>query len=96
MALKRIVRHTIPSKYDSAEFGTICQANYDDTAFELYIQLSHTEEAHWEPIGLLLETAFADILQDEEFINELLALAAKDDYKSFESTATILSKFSIK
>jgi hypothetical protein len=96
MALKRIVRHTIPSKYDSAEFGTLCQANYDDTSFELYIQLSHTEEAHWEPIGSLLETAFMDIIQDEEFLKELLLLAANDEYKSFENIAKILKKFNVK
>jgi len=91
MALKRIVRHTIPSKYDSAEFGTLCQANYDDTNYDIYVQLSHTEEAHWEPIGILFETAFEDILQDEEFIGELINIVSDPENKSYNKLAAILA-----
>jgi len=96
MALKRIVRHTIPTKYDQAEFGTLCQANYDEDRYELYIQLSTTEEAQWEPIGYLLETAFDEILQDEGFIRELLVLVAGGENKSFANIARMLNDCNIK
>ncbi|MGD0331185.1 MAG: hypothetical protein ABSB40_12220 [Nitrososphaeria archaeon] len=92
MALNRIVRHTIPNKFDSAEFGTICLANYSDTPCELFIQLSHTDEAEWEPIGHLLESAFCDLLQDEEFIVELINMAATPNTKSYKNITTILAK----
>lgn len=87
MELKRIIRHTLPTKYDSAPFGTLCQANNDDD-YQLFIQLSETEEARWEPIGYLLEKAFEPMLEDEAFIQELLALIA--DNKSFEKIASLL------
>lgn len=87
---KRIVRHTFPTKFDSAPFGTICQANIGPDDMQLYIQISETEEAQWEPIGLLLENAFKEILQDTEFIDEILILIASSEYKSFDKIAAIL------
>jgi hypothetical protein len=90
MALNRIVRHTIPNKYDSAEFGTLCQANYNEDSYDIFIQLSHTDEAQWEPIGYLLEKAFEPMLENEEFIQEVLVLLANN--KSFENIATLLLK----
>ena len=50
----------------------------------------------WEPVGFLLETAFAEILQDETFIKELLHLAAGGENKEFGTMAKILTKFHIK
>ena len=92
MELKRIVRHTIPSKYDSAPFGTICQANIGDEDYQLYIQLSESEESQWEPMGFLLEKAFESVLQDEEFIKELLFLIGTNEDQSFANIAKILNK----
>jgi hypothetical protein len=97
MTLKSIVRHTLPSKFDHAEFGTICQANYDDERFELFVQLAanDTEEALWEPISSLLESAFLEVLQNEEFLKELLNLVATTENKSFAAMAAILAKLNI-
>ena len=93
MEFKRIVRHTIPSKYDLAPFGTLCQANIGDDGYQLYIQLSELpEEAKWEPIGFLLEKAFEEVLQDEMFITELFHLIGVREYKSFKYIAKILEE----
>jgi len=95
MELKRIIRHTMPSKYDSAPFGTICQANIGDDGYQLYIQLSETEESRWEPMGFLLEKAFEEMLQDEEFIKELLQLIGSHEYKSFETISKLIKNKNI-
>jgi hypothetical protein len=92
MALNRIVRHTVPNKYDSAGFGTLCQANYNETSFDIFIQLSHTDEAQWEHVGYLLESAFSELLQNEEFITELINIISTNDNKSYKNLAAILNK----
>ena len=96
MKLNRIVRHTLPTKYDTAPFGTICQANYGDDSFELFIQLNDHGDARWEPVGSLMECAFSEILEHEEFIQELLLLSVANDNKSFENIAKILASIHLK
>ena len=92
MDSKRIIRHTLPTKFDSAPFGTLCQVNIGDDDRQFYIQLSDSEEAKWEPLGFLMEDAFKEILEDTEFIEELLNLVRVSEYKSFDTIAEILKK----
>ena len=93
--LKRIIRHTLPGKFDAAEFGTIAQVNIGEDERVFYIQLSETDDVQWEPIGYLLENAFEELLQDEEFIHELLVLVGSVE-KNFEAVTEILKNKVIK
>lgn len=48
-----IIRHSIPTKYDSWPFGTVCKSIkiYKDE-FDIYVQVSHTEDSPiWESVG---------------------------------------------
>ena len=86
---KCIIRHTVPTKYDTAPYGTLCQSNTENEC-KLFIQLSHTEEAQWEPIGYLLEQAFLPLLTDAEFVQELLNLIPYNDPKCFKQISLLL------
>lgn len=72
--MQRIIRHTIPNKYDTAPFGTLCQSMNDDNTYKLFIQISKTDEAHWITIGSALELAFYSNIEDEKFLQEILHL----------------------
>lgn len=90
MALNYITRHTVPTKYDTAPYGTLCYSMKDEDEYKLFIQLSTIEEARWEPIGYLLEMAFEEKLDNEEFINEILNLSTCTSEKSFSTLSKIL------
>lgn len=92
MALQYITRHTVPSKYDAAPFGTLCYSMLDEDEYKLYVQLSKVEESRWEPIGYLLEVALEEKLESEELILELLDLVDRRPNKSFIRLAEILIK----
>jgi hypothetical protein len=77
-----IIRHTIPTKFDNAPFGTLCQSKIDED-YKLFIQFSTTDEACWLPIGYILEKAFSPLFSNEQFIAEILLLAShKKDFKN--------------
>lgn len=68
-----LIKYSVPTKLDTAPFGTIWKALIGDTGKETYIQLSiDVESPRWEKLGFLLEKAFEDQLQDEKFMNEIL------------------------
>lgn len=90
MALNYITRHTTPSKYDSAPYGTLCYSMKDEDEYKLFVQLSKTDEARWEPIGHLFEEALFEKCEDDEFIAELLALSTTLHNRSFKKLAEIL------
>jgi hypothetical protein len=91
MEHNKIIRHTPPTKYDSAPFATICQVVVGDEDYHIYIQLSDTVEARWEPVGYLLEAAFSDLVEDHEFIHELLVLITSEE-RSYKNIAHTLNK----
>lgn len=71
------LRYSIPGRYELAPFGTIyrVQISDDDTRRELFIQLStDASTSNWQRVGYLMEEAFCELLEDQDFINECLRL----------------------
>jgi hypothetical protein len=69
-----LIKYTRPSSYDFEPYLTQWVFN-EDTAKEVYIQMSQDEERpHWERAGSVLECAFYDFLPRKEFMEECLRL----------------------
>ncbi len=91
MELKRITRHTLPTKYDTASYGTICECRVDDTP-KLYIQVNKIEEEpHWEPVGSLFEKVLESIHDSDTLIQALLEMI-DTNATDFSSLYDILKK----
>lgn len=88
--LKYIVRHTMPTRFDEAPFGTLCQVNGDENQSDIYVQLSTSNEPQWESLGFLLECAFRDKLNDMDFIEELLNLIDTSEERSYKKLISLL------
>lgn len=71
-----MIRYTSPpTKFDSAEYGTICTVmkNDEGTEQELFIQVSTVAtDPHWIPVTELMLTVFKRHLADSTFIQGCL------------------------
>ena len=89
-------RYTMPTKYDIAPFGTLCQVVGDGgEIYHVLIQISHDEKrANWMPVGQFFERIFSPIINNSSFIKECLNLFEinKGDYQKI---ATVLLKDSL-
>lgn len=93
MELKKIVRHTLPTKFDNAPYGTICQVKHDEDSSSLFIQISPCDDALWEPIGSIMEKAFEEFLEDQHFIEQLIHLVTTLNEKDFDTIGRILISY---
>jgi len=67
-----LIKYTRPSSYDFAPYSQQW-IFMEDKIKEKYIQLSEDENhLRWERMGYLLERAFEDLFQNQEFITECL------------------------
>jgi hypothetical protein len=72
-----VIRYSAPGRYDVAPGGTICKVMGDGSDYTLFVQLSESSEApHWEPVGNLLEKAFGQFLNNQDFISRCLHLSS--------------------
>lgn len=85
-----IIRHTKPTRFDEAPFGTVCQISGDENQCEIFVQMSKTNIPQWEPIGFLLECAFVEKLNDMDFIEELFNLIDPIEEKSYKKLISLL------
>lgn len=47
-----VTRFGEPSKMDTAQFGTICRVSSNPESFDIYLQISHSEEEpNWTYMG---------------------------------------------
>ena len=70
MEIKRITRHTLPTKFDLEPFGTLCCCFGDDDC-SIYAQISRNAEPEWVPFGIMFERIF-DRIKDETQFQQLL------------------------
>jgi hypothetical protein len=71
--MEKVIRYTIPSRYDVAPYGAIVtvMGDHEETMF---IQLGQEEHSHWIRLGDFLEKAFKSEINDTEFIKGCLSL----------------------
>ena len=84
--MKRFIKYSVPTKYDHASFATIWEHHTDNHKPDLYIQLARDDEnPRWERISFLLETAFENMLDDPEFMEDILRLFEEREDASTEN-----------
>ena len=89
-----IVKYSVPNRYESAPFGTICKV-ISDTSESFYIQTSNNKEhADWVLMGTVLEKAFKDYTLKAEFINECLLLYTESKEPVGSNIRNALTKIS--
>ena len=74
--MEPLVRYTIPTRYDEAEYGQLCIVKGEDSSQDMYyIQITKDPDAYtWVPMGEFLEKAFEDKLLAEAFVEDCLKL----------------------
>ena len=73
MDIKRITRHTLPTKYDQEPFGAICYC-FGDNDCSVYVQIGRNAEPEWVPFGEIFELIFSRIKDEPEFQHIILEL----------------------
>lgn len=70
------LRYSIPGRYDIAPFGTIYRVQAgEENITEMYVQIGEDPNGpNWQRMGVLMELAFKDLLEDPKFIEECLRL----------------------
>jgi hypothetical protein len=81
------VRYTTPTRYDKAEYGSICKVMNENDTYTIYVQTSHDhdpslgEHSNWVKIKDIFETIFNDYAQIPQFIHcclEIMDCIPKD------------------
>ena len=78
MDIPIVERHTVPTRFDYAPYGTItCVKAAHDT---YYIQLAEEDDqANWLTLGQVLDIVFQRYYDNPEFVAELLQLYYDDE-----------------
>lgn len=77
-------KYAVPNQFVHEPFGTVYQVFKDDKTPELYIQLSHDINfPRWEPMGAMLEKAFADFIDNDDFVQDCLKLYLYKESQTF-------------
>lgn len=70
--LPMVTRFGHPSKMDTSCFGTICKVSNGMESFDIYLQISHTEEEpNWTFIG-----NYSSIVLDEQIYEDVEKILA--------------------
>ena len=63
------IRYSLPTRYDKAEYGSICKVVSDNDTYILYVQTSNdNEHSNWVKISEILEKTFETYSQIPQFI----------------------------
>jgi hypothetical protein len=84
MEIKRITRHTLPTKFDIEPFGTLCLCFGDYDAISLYAQISKTSEPEWVPFFMVFERIFDKIQEEPAFQLALFELLDNDNKENLQ------------
>ncbi len=75
MSAVKVEKYSVPTKFTQKPHGTICKVMKDNEEFDFYIQVSHDINfPKWEKFGTILEKAFENSIDNEEFIKICLNL----------------------
>jgi hypothetical protein len=69
-----LVRHTHPTKFEVAPYGTIWKEIDDENKNVLFIQLGKDGGVNWVKMGDFLEGIFEGLMGEEEFIEGCMYL----------------------
>lgn len=68
-----LIKYSVPTKLETAPWGTTWKALVGESGHEIYIQVSRDEQnPQWERAGTVLEQVFQESLKDEVFIERIL------------------------
>ena len=86
-----VVRYSVPTRYDTAPFGTLYQVHGDDHQDKvLYIQVSHdVDQPEWMRMSDFLEHVFRNEIYDYRFVSALLDMF-HDDTLSMDIVGDLL------
>jgi len=87
-----LVQYSSPTRYLTAETGTICKVIKNDHTEEYYIQTSEEGEAHWLSMGIFLEKSFEEFFSNEQFIRECLRLYSYNTNRPFNNIGRIIQQ----
>jgi len=68
-----LIKYSVPTKLETAPFGTVWKALVGDSGHQIYLQTSKDEQnPQWERAGYVLEKVFQESLKDDVFIERIL------------------------